>query len=156
MSFSFFFHCPLYLLYLLYLTHKDTRQKNGCIFRYIYPKGNQEIRVHETRMYHRDTLSWYRASQSWVYPLNVERLARKQPVPMLRHLVWRSRGSNSRPPNFEANALCTRPPSRFNKMMICHMTSTYLLSIYDSLLSQGTIYIHSVIDALLLHHNVKQ
>jgi len=48
-----------------------------------------------------------------LYPLNAERLARKQSVPLLTPLARRGRGSNPRPPDYEANALCTRPPSRF-------------------------------------------
>ena len=38
------------------------------------------------------TLFWHRANQSWVNPLSAERLARKEPVPMLMFLVWCDRG----------------------------------------------------------------
>ena len=37
----------------------------------------------------------------WLYPLNVERLAKKQPVPILTPLVWHGRGSNPRPSVYE-------------------------------------------------------
>jgi len=69
-------------------------------------------RRHKTRIHHPVTLSWHRANQSWCYPLNAERLARKQPVPIFTPLVWCGRGSNPRPPDYEANALFTRPPRR--------------------------------------------
>ena len=46
-------------------------------------------RRHNTLIHHSVTLSWHRANQSWCYPLNAERLARKQSVPLLTPLVWR-------------------------------------------------------------------
>ena len=61
-------------------------------------------RRHKTRLHHPVTLSWHRANQSWFYPLNAERLARKQPVPIFTPLVWCGRGSNPRPPDYETNA----------------------------------------------------
>ena len=70
-------------------------------------------RRHKTRIHHPVTLSWHRANQSWIYPLNPERLARKQPVPIFTPLVWCGRGSNPQPPDYEANALSTRPPRRY-------------------------------------------
>ena len=70
-------------------------------------------RRHKTRIHHPVTLSWHRASQSWFYPLNAERLARKQPVPSLTPLLWRGHDSNPRPSDYEANALSTRPPNRY-------------------------------------------
>ena len=60
---------------------------------------------HKTRIHDPVTLSWQRANQSWFYPLNAERLARKQPVPICTPLVWCGRSSNPRPPDYEANAL---------------------------------------------------
>ena len=51
-------------------------------------------RRHNTRMNHPVTSTWQRANQSWLYPLNAERLPRKQPVPMLTPLVWFGRVRN--------------------------------------------------------------
>ena len=45
---------------------------------------------------HTRAQSWHRANQSWLYPLNTERLARKKTVPMLTPLVWRGRGPHPR------------------------------------------------------------
>ena len=44
-------------------------------------------RRHKTRIQHPVTLSLNRANQSWFYPLNAERLARKQQVPITFGLV---------------------------------------------------------------------
>ena len=41
-------------------------------------------------------------------------------------LVWRGRGSNLRPPDYEANALSTRPPSRF-VVRYCESWTTCIL-----------------------------
>ena len=68
--------------------------------------------IHTTQVHHPVTLFWHRANQSWFYPLNAERLARKQPVPIVTPLVRRSRGSNLRSPDYEANDVSTWPPSR--------------------------------------------
>ena len=46
------------------------------------------------------------------YHRNTELLARKQSVPILTPLVWRSRCSYPQPPDYEANVLSTPPPSR--------------------------------------------
>jgi len=62
----------------------------------------------QTQVHHTVTLSRHRVNQSWVNPLNVERLARKQPAPILTPLVWCGRGSNPQPPDYEVNALSTR------------------------------------------------
>ena len=70
-------------------------------------------RGHNTRLHHTATLPWHQVNQSWFYPLNAERLARKQPVPIFTPLVWCDRGSNPRPPDYEANALSARPPRRY-------------------------------------------
>ena len=66
-------------------------------------------RRHKAWIHHPVTLSWHQANQSWFYPLNAERLARKQPVPIFTPLVWCGRDSNPRPPDYEANALSTAP-----------------------------------------------
>ena len=69
-------------------------------------------RRHKTRIHHPVTLSGHRAIQSWFYPLNAERLARKQLVPIFTPLVWCGRRSSPRPPDYKANALPARPPCR--------------------------------------------
>jgi len=46
----------------------------------------------KTLVHHQVTLFWQWVNQSWVYPLNVESLTWKQPVPLLMSLVWRSHG----------------------------------------------------------------
>ena len=68
-------------------------------------------RVTDTRhKYTPLTLSWHRANHSWFYPLNAERLVKKQSV-QFHDFVMAQPGSNQRPPDYLANALTTRPPS---------------------------------------------
>ena len=75
-------------------------------------------RRHKTQMHHQVTSSWHRANQSLCYPLNAARLARKQPVPILKPLVWRGWSSNPQPPDdYAATALSTRPPSRCRRQL---------------------------------------
>ena len=50
------------------------------------------------------------ANQSWVYPLNAERLARKQTVLFVCLWYGAAADSNPQPPYYEANALTTGPP----------------------------------------------
>ena len=99
-------------------THTHTHTHASCCMRRdsarVLSAANTDASSHrhKTRMHHPVTLPRHRANQSWFYPLNAERLARKQPVPIVTPLVCRGRGSNSRPTDYEANALSTRPPSR--------------------------------------------
>jgi len=67
---------------------------------------------HKARSHHQVRLSCHWANQSWLYPLNAECIAKKQPVPILTPLVWHGWGLNPRSPNYEANTLSTRPPNR--------------------------------------------
>ena len=65
---------------------------------------------HKTQMHHPVNLFWHRAYQSCLYLPNAERLARKQPEPVLTILVRRGRRSNPRPPDCKANAFTYRSP----------------------------------------------
>ena len=61
--------------------------------------ADEPCRKHKTRVHHPVTLSSRPANQYWFYPLNSERLAKKQPVPMLTPFVWRYWGLNPRSPD---------------------------------------------------------
>jgi len=65
-------------------------------------------RRHKTQLHHPVTLYRLRANQSWFYPPNADRQAKKDPVPIITHLVWRGWRSNPRPSYSGANALITR------------------------------------------------
>ena len=113
---------------------------------------------HKTRVPHPVTLSWHRVNQSWLYPLNAERLARKQlhVVPMLTPLVWRGRGPNPRPTDYEANAISTRPGSRsfFNRSApICRFIGEHLTSLF-LFYSISYIWLWICTFAYLLHTSV--
>ena len=45
---------------------------------------------------HPDTLSWFRANQSFLFLLTAVCLAEKQQIPILQSLVWPDRGSKPR------------------------------------------------------------
>ena len=50
-----------------------------------------------------------RCNKGWLYPLNAERLARKQPVPILTPLVWCGRVSNPWPTNEHFDHSASQP-----------------------------------------------
>ena len=69
-------------------------------------------------------LSRHRANQSWFHPLNAERLARKQPVPIVTPLVMRGQGSNR---DF--------PTMRRALYLLCHPAGTCNGSTYPFVIS---------------------
>ena len=76
-------------------------------------------RWQKTQVHYLVTLSWHQVNQSWFYHINTVHLARKLPVPFFTTLVspvWHSRGSNPRPPDYEAITLwpvITGPPTTY-------------------------------------------
>ena len=66
---------------------------------------------HKPRMHYQFTLSWHRANQIWFYPLNAERLTRKQPI--LTSLDWSGRArTRDLLTTCSRRLSVTRPPSR--------------------------------------------
>ena len=72
-------------------------------------------RRHKTLVHHKVTLNWHLANKSCFYPLNTERLARKQPIPFLR-LWYGATGDriHDLPTTRRLNAFTSRPPRGVN------------------------------------------
>ena len=63
----------------------------GC-YHIALPQWSTVPQTTRTQIPHPVTLSWHQANQSYFYPLNAERLARKHLVPIFMSLVWPGRG----------------------------------------------------------------
>ena len=89
---------------------------------------NNSLRI--DMLLHFDTLSWFRANQSWLCVLNTACLAEKQQIPILS-VVWPDMGLNPRSTALKASTLTITPPMQF--MVRC--TPIQLLYVRNSSLS---------------------
>jgi hypothetical protein len=59
---------------------------------------------------HSDTLFWFWANQSLIFPLNAASLVKKQQIPILQSLVWPDLGSNLRSTALKESTPTITPP----------------------------------------------
>ena len=131
----------------------------ACCMRRVLSATNTDwpCRRHKTHVHHPVTLFWHRADPSWFLSLNAERLARKQPVPILKtHLLWRGWVSKQRPSEYEANVPSTRSPSQSVKnrvykqsVALTPMKNTFQDLVLSSV-PVGSVYLLNSVVSLLL------
>jgi hypothetical protein len=74
---------------------------------------------------HLDTLSWFRANQSFLFLLNAACLAEKQQIPILQSFVWPDRCSNPRSTTLEASTLTIAPSMQLKSTVWKELLNIY-------------------------------